>query len=103
MRTDLSGSNALLSDHFFYFGDNPPQLPANLRPIIKTGQGHRSVSNAHYVDVFIDWIENLGYQPNSLLGKPQLDLFRDEASAKYCATGRRQQAEDDERVQNDFG
>jgi hypothetical protein len=101
MRTDLSGSNALLSDHFFYFGNNATELPTRLHAIVKSGQGHRSISNAQYIDESVDWIESLGYEPNSLEGDPQLDLFRDEESARNCATGRRRQAEEDETAEID--
>src|SRR2546429_3618769 len=33
-KVDLGGRNALLSEHFYYFGDHPVQLPAHLRPIV---------------------------------------------------------------------
>ena len=34
---DLGGKNALLSEHFYYFGDKPVCLPEHLHPIIKQG------------------------------------------------------------------
>src|ERR1700682_731751 len=39
--TDLSGEYVLLSDHFYYFGDQPQPLPDDLLPIVKQGQGQR--------------------------------------------------------------
>jgi len=42
---DLSGKNSLISNHFYYFGDKPIDLPKYLRPIVRQGQGHRSDSN----------------------------------------------------------
>src|SRR5689334_20890839 len=36
--TDLSGLQVLLSDHFYYFGDNPQPLPDDLLPIVRQGQ-----------------------------------------------------------------
>jgi len=69
---DLSGENALLSDHFYYFGDHPRPLPKHLRPIIQQTQGYKSSANAPHVEPFIDWIEGLGLKPNELYGDPQL-------------------------------
>jgi putative DNA base modification enzyme with NMAD domain len=68
--TDLSGKYALLSEHFFYFGDNAPLLPEHLRGLTKRGPGHRSVSNAPYVEPFVRWIENT-YEANRLHGRPR--------------------------------
>ena len=69
---DLGGKNALISRHFFYFGDHPVKLPDHLRPIMHTTQGHKSGANAEYLGAFVEWIEGLGYCPNQLHGKPQL-------------------------------
>lgn len=55
--TDTNGKNVLLSEHFFYFGDQPIELPIELLPIIKQGQGHKSRSNSKHVNTFIEWIE----------------------------------------------
>ncbi len=98
---DLRGKCALLSDHFFYFGDDPIDLPNNLRTIIKQGQGHRSTSNDPYIDRFIDWIYSLGIAPNSLLGKPQLNLFSNQSSEYNCSRGRCLEADEDEKQSND--
>lgn len=98
---DLRGKMALLSEHFFYFGDAPVDIPDSLRSIIKNGQGHRSRSNDQYAQLFIEWIHSLGYNPNSLLGKPQLDLFLNESLRGTCAEGRCIQADEDERSQDD--
>jgi len=92
--TDLSGGWMLLSDHFFYFGDKTISLPEDLLGIVKQGQGHRSTSNMPNVDPFIQWIHGLGYQPGSLIGKPQMWLNA-QVTFGACATGRRQEAEAD--------
>lgn len=55
---DLGGIYTLLSDHFFYFGDDARPLPDDLRPIVKDGQGHRSRSSSKYFEAFVDWIHN---------------------------------------------
>jgi hypothetical protein len=68
---DLSGMNALLSDHFYYFGDKPIDLPERLAPIIHRGQGHKSQRNAPYERAFGSWIDSLEIAPNRLYGNPQ--------------------------------
>ncbi len=93
---DLKGGYVLLSDHFFYFGDQPIALPEVLLEIVLQGQGHKSYANAQYVDTFVAWINNLEYPPSAPIGKPQWWSKRDfQASCDACATGRRQEAEAD--------
>jgi hypothetical protein len=92
--TDLSGGWVLLSDHFFYFGDKPIDLPQEILGIVKQGQGHRSNSNAPYFNKFVQWIHSLGYPPGSLIGKPQM-WQNVEVPLGACATGRRQESEAD--------
>jgi hypothetical protein len=65
--TDLSGIYTLLSEHFYYFGENAIDLPQTLTPIIKQGPNHKSQANESYKHNFIDWIENLGYELNSII------------------------------------
>ncbi len=60
--TDVSGRFVLLSNHFFYFGDQPIALPEALQKIVRQGQGHRSDKNEEYIDAFVDWIESLKSQ-----------------------------------------
>jgi hypothetical protein len=72
--TDLNGKYALLSDHYYYFGDNPIDLKEELYPIIKKGQGHKSKFNIPYEKLFLDWIEELDLIPNKLYGKPQIEI-----------------------------
>jgi hypothetical protein len=98
---DLAGERALLSDHFFYFGDNPVPLPEDLRAIIKDNQSHKSTSNAPYVERFIQWIESLGHPLNSLLGEPQWDLFSNHEKKESCSKGRCVEAEEDENAPDD--
>lgn len=69
--TDLGGEYALLSDHFYYFGDNPVCLRSDLLPIIHPHPGHKSRANEQYVEEFVSWLET-SYAPNILLGEPQL-------------------------------
>lgn len=84
--TDLGGKFALLSSHFYYFGNQPKKLPENLQDIIHPRSGYRSNSNTPYVDAFISWIEGLGLEPNILHGKPQLkDIICDPDFASKCS------------------
>jgi len=75
---DLRGRNALISKHFFYFGDQPVKLPHRLKPLSHRGQGHRSKSNEPFFLEFVRWIHSLGYRPNSVLGRPQRAMLSDE-------------------------
>ena len=68
---DLGGKYALLSDHFYYFGNKPIQLPENLLEIVKQGQGHKSTSNNPYFHPFIDWIITRKEAKNIVFSEPQ--------------------------------
>lgn len=70
-KKDLEGQYALLSTHFYYFGDKAVELPDHLQPIIKHGQGHKSDANDPYVEQFVEWIE-AKFTANKLYGEPQL-------------------------------
>lgn len=70
--TDLSGRYVLLSEHFYYFGDNPRALPDCLLEIARVRRAHRSTKNAPYLEPFVQWIESLDLEPNILHGSPQL-------------------------------
>ena len=60
-KRDLSGKYALISDHFYYFGDKPIDIPKELQPIVNQRQAHRSTSNQPYLEKFIDWIDSGNY------------------------------------------
>ena len=97
---DLDGKYALLSGHFYYFGDHPIELPENLQGIIKQGQGHKSKSNAPYIGKFISWIEGLGLKPNRLYSNPQLKrkILENAEYVSKCAEYRHKEAEIDEEI-----
>jgi hypothetical protein len=84
---DLSGIYALISKHFYYFGDHPIKLPINLRPIIRDTQGHKVDLNQPYFESFVNWIESLNYRPNKIMGNPQLKkgLSRDTDIQAKCS------------------
>lgn len=69
---DLGGMYALLSNHFYYFGDKPLSLPDHLLPIVRQGQGHKSNLNAPYYHDFIAWILKQSHAKNKVYGEPHL-------------------------------
>lgn len=87
-RVDLGGESALLSDHWYYFGDSPVTLPDDLLPIVHRTQGHKSRSNAPYVDRFVAWVKALGLSPNQLHGEPQLkdEMMSDTQCRAKCSS-----------------
>lgn len=93
-KTDLSGEYVLLSDHFFYFGDQPVTLPKELLGIVKKGPGHKAHFDLQDVDNFIGWIHSLSYPPATVAGKPQL-LIEAEDSCFVCGSRDRQEDEAD--------
>jgi len=97
-RVDLDGKNALLSQRFYYFGDQPVLLPAHLRPIVHQTQGHKSRANAQYAAEFVHWVEGLGLEPNGLFGEPQLrsEIMADLDGGAPCSTRDLEEDADDE-------
>jgi hypothetical protein len=87
----LGGDNALISDHFYYFGDQPISLPESLWPIVHQTQGHKSRANEQYVTAFEDWIQGLQRERNKVYGEPALRqeiMLHDsesKCSARDCA------------------
>jgi len=69
---DLSGLNALLSNHFYYFGEQPVMIPPKLREIIKVSQGHKIIQQPKLVEQFEQWIR--GFALNKLYANPQLSF-----------------------------
>jgi hypothetical protein len=83
---DLGGRNVLLSDHFYYFGDRAVRLPPRLRPIVHSGQGHKSNKNDPWKERFVDWIESMGYEPCRLIGEPlHRSLLTSDDYCEKCA------------------
>lgn len=75
---DLSGHNALLSDHFYYFGEAAIPLPTELLPIIKRNQGHRVITQADLITKFENWIKQ--FKRNKIYADPQLRWEFDRAT-----------------------
>jgi hypothetical protein len=85
METDLSGEYALLSGHFYYFGNKPVELPENLLSIVHQTQGHKSRANDVYKEEFLQWLDSKEFELNKLYGFPQLDTFKDDDCRSKCA------------------
>jgi hypothetical protein len=86
METDLGGENVLLSNHFYYFGSEPIPLPNHLLPIVKQGQGHKSISNEPYQEQFIMWINSFTKFRNKVNAPPYglNDFLDDEKTSRCC-------------------
>lgn len=70
MGQDLSGVYTLLSDHFYYFGGLPVEIPEHLRPVIHGGRAHKSDKNAPHVGDFVAWVTS-EFEPNRIYGMPR--------------------------------
>lgn len=67
--TDLGGINALLSDHFYYFGSKAIEIPSSLIGLIHKGRGHRIISEAKLIFEFETWLNT--FKKNKIYGDPQ--------------------------------
>ncbi len=84
-KTDLSGKNVLLSNHFYYFGTKAITVPDHLKGIIIQGRSHKVHLNDHLKEEFVMWIESQGYTLNKLYGKPQFIIpFKYSKLNKVC-------------------
>jgi hypothetical protein len=54
---DLRGENALISNHFYYFGEEARMIPHQLRKIIKKSQGHLKIEDPTLINRFLKWIK----------------------------------------------
>ncbi|UTA66510.1 hypothetical protein [Emticicia sp. 21SJ11W-3] len=95
--TDLSGQNALLSDHFYYFGLEARRLPDELKDMIKISKGHKIIEQPALVAAFENWIAQ--FEKNKLYADPQRRWFFDrpttEMEASQCAKEKLETEEDD--------
>ena len=54
---DLRGKNALIADHFYYFGTHAVALPPSFEKLIHANQGHRNQFPHELVTRFLRWLE----------------------------------------------
>ncbi|MFX0125956.1 MAG: hypothetical protein ACFFAE_20210 [Candidatus Hodarchaeota archaeon] len=98
VKTDLSGKNSLISNHFYYFGDKPIAIPESLKPIVLQRQGHRKDLNETYIPLFLEWIEGQNLELNTLYGNPQLNIFDDPACQSACIKFRATEIDIEEKI-----
>lgn len=57
-RKDTKGENALISEVFYYFGINAPQIPNNLISVCHSTQGKKIVKPPELALQLIDWLQS---------------------------------------------
>jgi Nucleotide modification associated domain 2 len=94
-KRDLSGLNALLSNEFYYFGEEARPLPENLKQIIKRNQGHRKIENAVLIRLFEEWIKQ--FEKNKPYADPQMrSIFDRQLTDEVISTCGKQHFDEDE-------
>ena len=94
---DIGGKNALVSKHFYYFGDRPIDIPDHLSGMVIQQQCHFSNKNDKYAVAFVNWIDALGLLPNELYGHPQIKLdLRKDINCRINSCGIREKDDSDE-------
>jgi Nucleotide modification associated domain 2 len=56
LRKDTRGENVLISENFYYFGNQAPQIPKHLLNVCHTTQGQKIVAPEELATTFIDWV-----------------------------------------------
>lgn len=56
LETDTSGKFSIISEEFYYFGDNCPEIPENLKSVCKKGIGEKTITDETTIDLFINWL-----------------------------------------------
>lgn len=94
---DLNGKNAILSDHFYYFGKDAVQIPDAYSAIIRQGQGHQFKPNDDVKYNFIQWLTETHQSKLNMPGTPQLwDQLKKVEGNHYCSSCRIKEAVEDE-------
>lgn len=57
-RKDTGGKNALISEVFYFFGQNAPALPISLLGVCHTTQGLKIVYPEELADLFLEWLHS---------------------------------------------
>ena len=96
---DLSGKNALISDRFYYFGEEARPLPSELTCLIKHNQGHKKIENQELIETFESWISQ--FEINKLYASPQMRwLFNHhQSSDEYSACVKRSIGSNDDEIE----
>lgn len=75
IKKDLSGINALISDHFYYFGEDPILLPLELSKIVFQNQGHRKFDDINLYSKLESWLSQ--FEKNKVYANPQMKFSFD--------------------------
>jgi hypothetical protein len=57
-RKDIGGKNVIISERFYYFGDNAPILPDHLINVCHTTQGEKIVRPDELATQFLEWLKS---------------------------------------------
>jgi len=95
LKTDLSGKNVLMSNHYYYFGMNAIPLLDELKCILHQTQGHKKQANDEYKKDFVDWI---GSKRKGQHGWPGTSLSWSSESLCSGCSERRKESEADKEV-----
>jgi hypothetical protein len=76
LKRDTSKDAVLISDHFFYFGDNCVEIPNRLvNSVVKKGPGHRRIKDEADIFNFLNWLNN-SFEPGYHGNPRQFNSFR---------------------------
>lgn len=80
---DLGGLYALLSNHFYYFGEEPRPIPASLREIVIKTQGHLVFDDPAIIKTFEKWKRS--FTRNKIYAHPQRRYLFDRREVKTAS------------------
>lgn len=69
LKKDTRRPRVFISDHFYYFGENAPSIPAEFTALIRERQGCQCDYPTELVEDFVRWIEST-YRPG-IRGEPR--------------------------------
>lgn len=95
IETDLAGKNVLISRDFYYLGSRAIRVPKKLHSICHQTQGHKSNSNARYLEQFVAWLRGLELEPNQMHGWPDYIPDWDSVYCRGSCSARKQDGEKD--------
>jgi len=68
---DKSGINCLLSEKFWYFGENAIELPNDLYSLYHYGRGHGKINDEEMLNLLENYLLNI---PTGIIGEPNHKL-----------------------------
>jgi Nucleotide modification associated domain 2 len=94
-RRDLGGINSLLSNNFYYFGEEARPIPTELKQIIKRNQGHKKIELSELVTKFEVWIDQ--FETNKIYADSQMrSIFDTKVSKVVISKCAKQHFDEDE-------